>query len=144
MSAKYVRDFFDVWAPIATTLGRLASTRATDEQLLAITRTLDQFAADLASPVEVQMESVPRRSAMVFQQIIDAADNEHLSALCRRLSGVNERIFRMAYQKDPAIGRTMSVIVAQADAWRSRDPDQVAHAAERYVANARAQVLRLL
>ncbi len=144
MTAKYVRDFFDVWAPHATTISRLAAIRATGQQALEIARAIEQCVAAVANPSKVPAEDLIRQSVAVFQSIVDIADNEHFSEIWRRLSGVKERIFMTAFKQDPSVGYTTVMIADIADAWRSRDPDEAVRATERYVMNARAQVLRLL
>lgn len=145
MTAKYVRDFFDVWAPHATTISRLATIRATEQQALEIARAIEQCVAAVAkNPSKVPAEDLIRQSVAVFQSIVDIADNEHFSEIWRRLLGVKERIFMTAFQQDPSVGYTTAMVADIADAWRSRDPDEVVRATERYVMNARTQVLRLL
>lgn len=144
MTAKYVRDFFDVWGPLAATVGRLASARATEEQAREITRAIDQCVATVANASQVPTEYLINQSAEVFQKVVDIADNEHFSEIWRRLSGIKQRIFMKAFKQDPAVSHVVSTIADLANAWRSRDPDMAVQATERYVMNARAQVLRLL
>lgn len=143
LTAKYVRDYFDVWVPLAISVCRMACARATDEQLLEITRSIETVAALVRGP--------PTEPAIIaatgagFQRIIEAADNEHFTMIWRRISAANERIFRTAYEKDPAAAtRSIYFHLEALNAWRARDIDKVAQSAEKYMMAARASLLRLL
>jgi DNA-binding GntR family transcriptional regulator len=144
VTAKYVRDFFDAWAPIVAIIFKLACTRATEEQLVEVTRLMVQSMADMSKSRPGETDFLIRDSRAIFALIVISADNEHLTAIWRRLSGIMERIFFMAFKQDPATGRMIAQIADQVDAWRSRDPDKVVRTAEKYVASARTAVLRLL
>ncbi|MES5482409.1 GntR family transcriptional regulator [Bradyrhizobium sp. INPA03-11B] len=142
MTVKYIRDFFDVWRPLVISLCRMACTRATEDQIHEITRDIEELERTLNR--SERDPKVLELTMGLFDKTIAAADNEHFAVIWRRLSGINERIFRAALGKDPGISRSLVVQGRQADAWRSRDVDSVTELAEQYIATARASVLRLL
>lgn len=142
LSAKYVRDFFDIWKPLALTVCRMACTRATEDQAIEITRAVMEMQV-LIEHSEIDPRIIDK-SAHVFELMVAAADNEHFNAIWRRLSGTNHRIFTAAYAKDPGITRTVYVLRRTLDAWRTRDVETLIEISEEYVTSVRASILRLL
>jgi DNA-binding GntR family transcriptional regulator len=142
LSAKYVRDFFDIWFPLAVSVCRMACVRATEEQILSITQMIEEV-----ERVIVKSETDPRIMRLTeetFMKMVEAADNEHFDGIWRRMSGINQRIFEAAYQKDPGIARMVIHDKRQIAAWRARDVETLATMVEAYLSNARASVLRSL
>lgn len=94
VDAKYARDFFDLWSPIVTTMHRLALIHATPEQHSAVVASVRRFSQMQADETQNILDVVDELNR-VLTFIAEVADNDHLSAIWRRLSAVCTRVFNL-------------------------------------------------
>ncbi|MES5482406.1 flavin reductase [Bradyrhizobium sp. INPA03-11B] len=142
ITPKHVKDSFDVLESIAPSLFSLAVRKASQKVVNDICRSLsDELRAWEAGTQtgDLWLDCCQR----LFELMLEMADNEHYLALWRRMSGVNERLWRIAFDHalaPPAIAITRDFIVAV----RERDHPTVMSLVQRFVQDSRDLVLSVL
>lgn len=140
VDAKYVRDFFDVWSPVVTTLHRLALANATEDQHQSAAQAAERF-GDVQSDQGRSILDVVDELNLMLTFIAEIADNEHLSAIWHRLSGVCTRVFNIASLEGEEL-RSLNHRLFLA-AWEERNVLAVVGIIEHFVEKSRLRTMAI-
>jgi flavin reductase (DIM6/NTAB) family NADH-FMN oxidoreductase RutF/DNA-binding transcriptional regulator YhcF (GntR family) len=141
LTRRHAKDSFDMLASLGPSLFSFAVRKCPNE-------TLAKVCADLEAEAHAWKYGRDSRRWMshcvnVFDFMLEAADNEHHEALWRRMSGINERLWTLAFKRSPEPPgiAIMGDLIA---AFRSREHEAVTALVQGLVQATSEQVMSLI
>jgi DNA-binding GntR family transcriptional regulator len=142
ITPKHVQDAFDMLSFFAPSLFTLALRKVSDETVDKVCRNLEGELKAWRAGRQTRRRWM-EQCGTFFDLVVDVADNEHYQALWRRMDGINQRLFSLAFAYStelPGIEMASDMLAA----FRKRDQQAAMVAAKRFVEDTRKFVLVLI
>jgi len=145
VTTKSVSDLFDLWRLIGPELARLGTGRATAEQAQRMRALLAASGkTQKPDPPGEDKASRPEAGMGLFAVLAEAAGNEYLVSVCRRISGDLSRVAALLLDQEGAGIADLAADSPRTDRMLARDADGAAEDVSQFIEKARDRALGIL